>query len=185
MSRVTAMSTWVALLRGINVGGSNRLAMADLRATLGDLGAAAVSTHLQSGNAVFDHDEVDEATLARLVRTAIAQRHGLDVAVVLRSAAEMEHVEHPDADGGIDPKFLHILFFDRRPDPAGIAMIDAGRYAPDRFEVVGRQAAVTYPAGSGRSKLTIDVFERSLGVTATGRNLNTVRRLVELVSKKS
>jgi len=87
---------------------------------------------------------------------------------------------HPDVDSDIDPKFLHIVFFDRAPSSATVGAIDRDRFTPDRFVVVDRHAFVTYPNGSARSKLTIDVFERACAVTGTARNLNSVRKVADL-----
>jgi len=174
---------WVALLRGINVGGSNRLAMADLRATMADAGATAVQTYVQSGNVVFTHPETRAGQLAELLNTAIADRHGLTVPIVVRTGSEIQRVAtaHPD-DGVIEPKFLHVVFFDRIPGQNAESSIDAARFTPDRFVVDAREAYVTYPDGSARSKLTIDVFEQALGVTATARNMNSVRKIAALVT---
>ena len=176
---------WVALLRGINVGGANRLPMADLRETMQVLGFENVATYIQSGNAVFDAPESDtsgEMALAARLHEAIAERHGVDVPVVLRSSDELLRIVtvHPAAESGIDPKLLHVLFLDREPSDTG-KTIDPQRYEPDHWTITGREVYVTYPNGSARSKLTIDVFERALGVAATARNLNTVRKLAAML----
>jgi uncharacterized protein (DUF1697 family) len=178
------VTCWIALLRGINVGRTNRLPMADLRSTIESLGCRDVTTYIQSGNVVFEaSDELDESTLASLIGRAVADRHGLDVPIVLRTAAEIVHIAgaHPDATSGIDPKLLHVLLLDRPPSNDLREAIDPGPYQPDGWTVDGRQIYVRYPNGSARSKLTIDVFEQAFDVTATARNLNTVRKLAEIV----
>ena len=178
------MTRLVALLRGINVGGSNRLAMADLRATMHELGFADVATHIQSGNIVFDHaDDVDERTVADRIAKALVERHRLSVPVIVRTGSELAGVvgRHPDAGGPIGSTLLHVVFLDTAPDPDTVDSIDATRFAPDRFTVDGREVFVTYPNGSARSKLTIEVFERAFGRRATARNLNTVAKLTELI----
>lgn len=174
---------WVALLRGINVGGGRRLAMGDLRATMAAEGATDVVTYVQSGNIVFGHSIDDAAELASMLTSAIASRHGMTVPVVVRTGAEMQQVAaaHPDG-GAIEPKFLHVVFFDRSVERSGSPPIDAARFEPDRFVVDRREAYLTYPGGSGRSKLTIDVFEQALGVTATARNMNSVRKIAALAA---
>ncbi len=171
----------MALLRGINVGGANRIAMAELRATVIDEGAADVETYLQSGNVVFAHPSTDAGELAATIGAAVQRRHGLTVPVVMRTGTEMGRVAvtHPD-DGVIEPKCLHVVFFDRTPSDESATTLDADRYAPDRFHIDGREAYVTYPDGSARSKLTLDVFEKAFGVTATARNMNSVRQLARL-----
>jgi uncharacterized protein (DUF1697 family) len=87
---------------------------------------------------------------------------------------------HPGLELGIEPKYLHIHFMDKKIPAADAGRVDPERFAPDTFRIDGREVYVTYPNGSGRSKLTIEVFERAFGVVATGRNVNTVRALVEL-----
>jgi len=180
------VTCWIALLRGINVGRTNRLPMADLRSTIEALGCRDVATYIQSGNVVFEAsdqlDEFDEPTLASLIGRSVVERHGLDVPIVLRTAAEIARIAgaHPDATSGIDPKLLHVMFLDHPPLNDVHAAIDPALYEPDGWTVDGRQIYVRYPNGSARSKLTIDVFEKAFDVTATARNLNTVRKLAEI-----
>lgn len=180
------MTRWVALLRGINVGGANRLAMTDLRATIDSLGFGNVVTYIQSGNVVFDGDAGDagDMALAARIGEAIAARHAVRVPVALRTAEEFVELaeRHPDIGSGIDPKLLHVVLLDRAPPAGAAAGIDVAKYEPDRFTLFGREVYVSYPNGSARSKLTLEVFERAFDVTATARNLNTIRKLAELAA---
>lgn len=184
------MTRWVALLRGINVGGHNTLPMAELRTTIAELGFEHVVTHIQSGNVVFDAvvspapSSAAGSVLGDRIAGAISARHGLVVPVVVRSAAQLVRIAdaHPHAPSGVDPTLLHVLFLDRTPEPEAADSIERERYLPDSWTLDGAEIYVSYPNGSGRSKLTIQVFERALGVTATARNLNTVRRLAELAA---
>ena len=181
------MTTWVALLRGINVGGANKVAMKDLRASVSSLGYADVVTYIQSGNVVFDTgDDATESAVNEAIRSLLVETHGLEVPVVVRTATEFEGAadRHPDADGGIDPKLLHVAFLDRTPAAAAVADLDPQEWDPDRWSLVGRELYLTYPDGSARSKMTIDRFERPWGVTATARNLNSVRKIVELARSR-
>lgn len=180
------MARWVGLLRGVNVGGGNRLPMSELRASVTAAGFTDVLTYIQSGNLVVDDDrDDDEPAIVQRLRDVLVGRHGLSVPVVVRPADEIARIgtAHPAA-GTIDPKLLHVLFLDRAPDEVadagGPAALDPTPFAPDTWSVAGREVYVTYPNGSGRSKLTIDVFERAWSVTATARNLNTVRELARL-----
>lgn len=176
------MTTWIALLRGINVGGRNKLAMTDLRASAESLGFTEVTTYIQSGNVLFDADG-SEAAIAAGLAGAIADRHGLVVPVIVRPAADVEAAlaGHPDAGGDIEPKLLHIAFLDRAPDLSGPSGgVEPDGFRPDRWTLTGRDLYLTYPDGSARSKMTIDRFEQDWGVTATGRNLNTVAKLAAL-----
>lgn len=180
------MTVWVGLLRGVNVGGGNRLVMADLRVSIESLGYTDVATYVQSGNLVFaGPDTEDEATVVARLRDVLAARHGLTVPVVVRTGAELAALDrrHPLDDGTVEPKLLHVAFLDRAPDPAAVATVDVDAWLPDRWAVAGRELFLAYPAGSARSKMTIDRFERPWGVTATARNVNTVAKLAELAHR--
>jgi uncharacterized protein (DUF1697 family) len=172
---------WIGLLRGVNVGGGNQIGMPALRASCEQHGFGRVATYIQSGNVVFDADG-DEASVAERLREVLREGHSLKVPVVVRSLADMDKLvdRHPGLALGIDPKYLHIHFLDKRVKAADVKTVDPERFRPDTFEIDGREIYVTYPNGSGRSKLTIEVFERAFGVVATGRNLNTVNALIEL-----
>ena len=174
------MTRWIGLLRGVNVGGGNKIAMPALLASCEAEGFERVATYIQSGNVVFDAPGT-EARVTDALRRILLEGHGLKVPVVVRSAAQMAKLadRHPGLELGIDPKYLHIHFLNTKI-AADAGLVDATRFAPDTFEIDGREVYVTYPNGSGRSKLTIEVFERAFGVVATGRNVNTVRALVEL-----
>lgn len=172
----------VALLRGVNVGGRNVLPMADLRTALGSSGLLDVRTHIQSGNVVFRFDEevVEDVDVAGSIRSLISDTFGLDVPVIVRALDDLERIAgaHPDAGGDVPPKWLHVYLLDQPADPADAPAID--RFGVDRWVVDGREIYATYPGGSGRSKLTIDVVERSFGVVATARNLTTLAAIVDL-----
>src|SRR5579863_5764611 len=130
------MATLVALLRGINLGSANRIAMPELRATLGDAGFANVRTYVQSGNIVLD-TELDDAALAEILATLIADRFKLDVPVVVRSAAELAEVvaENPFPDAALTaPKLLQVTFLSSRlPDDVAerVRGASAGVFSPD------------------------------------------------------
>ncbi len=176
---------WVALLRGINVGGRNKVPMAELREQLDSIGLADVRTHIQSGNVVFrvgpDHAGTgDETGLATAIADAVGDRFDIRVPVVVRPFDEIAAVaeSHPDDGSDVPPNWLLVFVLDGLavPDEAP----DPGRFEPDRWSLGEREVYATYPDGSARSKLTIDVFEKAFGVTATARNLNTLRKIVEL-----
>ncbi len=176
------MARYVALLRGINVGGARKLPMAELASLLGALGLEDVVTYIQSGNVVFRVPDGDPAKLAPSIEQAIERDTGLDVAVLLRAPAELARVvrSNPfhDDDGAVSK--LQVVFLDRKPVQAAVARLDPNRSPPDEFRVQGAEVYVRYPNGSGRSKLTLDYFERTLRVRATARNWNTVLKLLAL-----
>lgn len=173
----------VALLRGINVGGRTRVPMAALRDVATDLGLADPRTHLQSGNLVFTTSPDDLTGVGARLEAAITDVFGLDVRVLVRTHDELADAvaRNPFADAAAaDPKSVHLLFLDRAPTPDQIGGLDPHRSPPDEFRVSGREIFLHYPNGSGRSKLTLDWFERGLGAVGTARNWRTVTALHDL-----
>lgn len=175
------MTRWVALLRGINVGGHNKLPMAELRSLAESIGLAAPVTYIQSGNLLFDHDGDEAGTVQRL-EAAIEDRFGFTVPIVLRSSRQIRSAAaaHPFAAAGLDAKYLMVAFLDREPQGPPI---DPNGYLPDRLATSGREVYLAYPNGIGRSKLDHTALERGLGVRATIRNWNTVQKLAALAAE--
>ncbi len=173
-----ALVRCVALLRGVNVGGHNRVPMKPLVDALAARGALDVMSYLQSGNLVLSCAAGHVGRSAELVARTITQTLGLDIKVMVRTHDELLGViaANPFRAAEADPKFLHVVFLGSPPSVDAVAGIDPDRFLPDRFEVVEDRAYVHYPGGSGRSKLNLD----RLGVTATARNWNTVLMLAEL-----
>lgn len=175
-------SRHVALLRGINVGGHNRVPMATLRELFVDAGAAAVTTYIQSGNVVFEAPAKRAGPIATQVRAAIARELGLEIPLVVRSAKAIAGVAraHPFAELVAEPKYLMVAFLDATPSAAKVAGLDPTRSSVDRFEVRGPDVYLAFPNGSGRSKLDPAWLDRSLGVVSTWRNWLTVQKLAAL-----
>ncbi len=179
------MTAYVALLRAANVGGTNRVPMAELRAALGARGFEGVSTILASGNVLLRSAE-PERVVVELVGDTIGEAFGVHVGVVVRSAAELVAVVAHNpflADGADrDPATLHVAFLSEQPAAAAAATLDPDRSPPDAFVVDAREVYLSYPNGSGRSRLTLDYLERRLGVMGTARNWRTVERLAALLA---
>ncbi|GGZ26770.1 DUF1697 domain-containing protein [Streptomyces poonensis] len=180
------MTTYAALLRGINVGGNRKVPMAELRAVLQDLGHTAVATYLQSGNAVFttDEDAGGEDGLAAGLAEAIEKHFGFPVDVLVRDHAYLKAVREacpfPAAD--LQPKQLHVTYLSARADAERFAEIDQPSFLPEEFRLGDRALYLYAPDGLGRSKLG-DVLARPRllkGLVATSRNWNTVVKLEEL-----
>ena len=178
------MQTFVALLRGINVGGKTRIPMAELRSSFGALGLEDVVTYVQSGNVVFRTPSGDAVDVADRIEERIASDFGFHVAVLLRSPSELETIaaENPFLSKKADPSQLHVMFLEREPAADAAAQLDPARSPPDEFALQGREIYLRLPNGAGRSKLTVDYFEKRLGVRATARNWRTLTKLVELTS---
>lgn len=175
------MTAYVALLRGINVGGSNKVAMADLRAMFGALGYEDAQTYIQSGNVVFTA-KATEAALVRRIEGAITKTFSLQIRVMVRSKAQLASVLAADPFAGAAPTLAHVAFLSARPSAKKVAALDPHRSPPDVVAVIGREVYLHYPNGSGRSKLTGAYLERVLGTTATARNRNTVTKLLAMLA---
>lgn len=173
---------YAALLRGINVGGHQKIAMADLRELLEALGLTDVKTHLQSGNAIFT-SEVTAERLAHDIEDRITRELGLTVRVLVRSRDELASVvdANPLRDVATDPAKHLVSFLSAAPDPARLGEIDPAAFEPDRFRVGDRVVYLWCPNGVLASKLPAAISDKRLGVTTTTRNWRTVTRLLELV----
>ncbi len=180
---MAAAGVFVAMVRSVNVGGRNRLPMADFRDALGGLGFGKVETYVQSGNAVFT-SRGSAARVASAIAGCLDERFALSVPVVVRTSRELLDVlgSNPLATVGLDPKTLHVTFCGTRPDPAGVTALDAaaGSFGEDRLLVVGREVFLSCPGGYGRTVLTNTYLEQRLGVQATTRNWRTVGALAAL-----
>jgi uncharacterized protein (DUF1697 family) len=172
----------VALLRGVNMGGHNRLPMQDFAALLDAAGCRDVRTYIQSGNAVFRAAPALATRLPGTLTAALLERFGLRVPVVLRSAAELRAVVagNPFAREAAEPTRVHVAFLADAPAAARVARLDPERSPPDRFAVRGREVYLHLPNGAARSKLTTDYLDRTLATTSTGRNWRTVLKLLDL-----
>ena len=176
------MPDTIALLRGVNVGGHRKIAMADLRAIASDCGHRGVQSYIQSGNLVFDRGQDDLAALARELEAAIQARAGVSTTVVLRTRRDWEAValRHPQLGAGAELNQLHVVFLERAPDPERAASFEGGVFAPDVATLLDREVYLHTPGGMARTKLTPPWFERQLGVQGTARNWRTVGKLLEL-----
>ena len=181
------MGTHVLLLRGINVGGRNRLRMADLRSLVERLGYADVRTHLQSGNVVCTGPGTP-ADAAGAMAHAIRDELGLHVPVVARSAPEWAAVltAHPFVGDEDDPTRLHVAFLDGVPEPERVAGLEAraGAFAPDRFAVAGAHVYLHVPGSYADTRLQNALLEKELGRSATTRNWRTVAALADLAGAR-
>jgi uncharacterized protein (DUF1697 family) len=175
---------YAALLRGINVGGNRKVAMADLRELLAGLGYEAVTTYLQSGNAVFSTAGSSPATLAAAIEERVAERFGAPVRVIIRTGAQLASVvsASPLPDGPQNPSRFFVAFLSAPPERRAVQEIEAQAFGPDRIWISGAEAYLWCPGGAADTPLTHSFIEKRLGVTATARNWNTVTKLVSLTS---
>ena len=176
------MTTWIALLRGINVGGNNLLPMKDLRHLLDRAGFTQVRTYIQSGNCVFHSDEADPGELQRVISEAIETEFGFRPSVlVLDGVALLRAIsENPYPEGADDPKSVHLYFLAAPAIAPDLAGLKALQTATERFTLKEHVLYLHAPDGIGRSKLAARV-EQKLGVPTTARNLRTVVKISELL----
>lgn len=174
------MTGWVMLLRGINVGGTGRLPMDDLKRLLGKLGAKRVRTYIQSGNVVFE-GLVDAVVFEVIVADEIEHDHGFRPQVLVIAAEDFREIVagYPYPDAMDEPKTGHVWFLTRPPVPDQAALAAAATDS-ERFTLTDTAFYLHAPRGIGTSKLATRV-ERLLGVPATARNLNTCTRLVKML----
>ena len=179
------MTTYVVLLRGINVGRYRRIAMSDLRALLVGLGYGDVRTHLQSGNVVLESGKSPEQ-LRRTIEKALADEFEVDVEIFVRTRDELADVIARDPLGDVadDPSRYLVSFLSAEPDPARVREAAAADVGQERFAVSGRELFAWHPGGVHASKLARVVTERRLGVTATARNWTTLTKLLALADER-
>jgi uncharacterized protein (DUF1697 family) len=185
------MTSFVALLRAVNVSGQNRLPMAELRQQLSAVGCSAVQTYVQSGNVVFAAESGDAAAQAAAVHDVITGAFGHDVTVIALKASELAGVAsgNPLAGEGVDDKTLHVTFLSAPVPAAAFAGLPLPAQPGERAvlaadgPLAGRLVYLRLPHGYGRTKLNNAYFERRLKTPATTRNWRTVLALVELSSR--
>jgi uncharacterized protein (DUF1697 family) len=177
------MAQHITLLRGINIGSRNRIAMPTLRAALEDAGFGDVRTYLQSGNVVLSSSARADA-VARKVHRVIANEFGLDIAVVIRTRAQLAKVVelNPLANVAKNPKRYQVSFLATKPSRAVVRRVEDAAAPKERVVVHGREIYAWHPGGAARSKLWALLAGQKLGVTATSRNWTTVTKLLELAS---
>ena len=175
--------TYLALLRGINVGGKNKLPMKDLADMFVEAGCRDARTYIQSGNVIFTADPDVVARLPGLITTHIGERFGYRVPVVLRTAQQIADVMHnnPFVAEGAAAETLHVLFLADLPRAGSVDDLDPNRSPPDAFVVRGQEIYLRLPNGVAESKLTNAYFDSKLVTTSTGRNWRTVTTLCQLM----
>lgn len=175
------MNTYIALLRGINVGGNNKLPMKALAALLEAMGLQKVKTYIQSGNVVFQSTRTDSAVLAKAITAAIAQAHGFAPQVFLLDvqAFEAAMTANPFPEGTDEPKSLHLFFLDGTPQKLNLAALEAVKAPNERFALIEQVFYLHAPDGIGRSKLA-ESAGKGWGVSITARNWRTVSTIFEM-----
>lgn len=178
------MKTYVALFRGINVGGKNALPMKELAAILEDLGGQKVKTYIQSGNAVFVSKNKEVSKLSKQISAEIKKRRGFEPHVLLLGQEEFEKAiqQNPFPKADSNPTALHAGFLAATPERPDLKALESLKIDSEQFRLVGRVFYLYAPDGIGRSKLAARA-EKLLGVPMTDRNWRTVSRIREMVNE--
>jgi uncharacterized protein (DUF1697 family) len=173
----------VALLRGINVGGNNKLAMKDLAAMFTDAGCGDVCTYIQSGNVVFSAPAALVKTLPGLITQRIAEHAGHQIPIVLRTAGQIAETlrNNPFLGMGAPEKLLYVYFLADVPGTEALSRLDPNRSPQDKFHVHGRDIYVHLFAGAANTKLSNAYFDSKLKTVSTARNWTTVRKLAAML----
>ena len=180
------MTTYIALLRGVNVGGHRAVAMSDLRNLLERLGFTDGRSILQSGNLVFRGQRRPVADLERLLETESKKRLGIEADFFVRTPDEWDEVvaRNPFRNEATeDPGHLLVVFLKQEPAAQNVKALQAAIVGSEVVRAHGRHAYIVYPDGVGRSRLTGALIEKTLATRGTGRNWNTVQRLRAAVSR--
>jgi uncharacterized protein (DUF1697 family) len=177
------MAAAISLLRGVNVGGHHKIGMEELRALYESLGLRCAQTYVQSGNVVFRTDARDFTRLSKRIADAIEQRFVFRPGVILRTAADLRGViaANPFASRrDLDPSRLLVQFLAGEPPADVRERILRIESEPEELRIVGRELYIYYPNGMARPKVSWTFIEKILQTPCTGRNWNTVRKLLEM-----
>ncbi len=179
------MPIYVALLRGINVGGKKIVRMENLRASFEALGFGLVRTYAQSGNVIFEAARASSDDLAKTIAGKISKDFGSPIPVFLRTLDEMEKIVRDNPflkEKGVDDSKLHVTFLSVLPARDARDKLDVVDALPDRFHIMGREIYLYCPNGYGRTRLSNNALEKQLSIGATTRKWKTVTRLAKISS---
>jgi uncharacterized protein (DUF1697 family) len=177
------MSVIISMLRGVNVGGHNKIKMDQLRAVYESLGFRDAQTYIQSGNVVSRADKRDLATACTRIEKGIERSFGFRPSVIVRTVPELREVivRNPYAKrSGIDASKLLVAFLASSPAADALDKVLKIKCEPQELRVSGRELFIYFPDGMARPTLPLATVERTLKISFTGRNWNTVRKLLEM-----
>ncbi len=173
----------VAFLRAVNVGGTGKIAMAELRALADEIGLGDAKTLLQSGNLVFEGGAKSPAALEKLLEKEVGARLGLKTVFMVRTGKEMAALiaRNPfPSEAKKEPARLHVYFLKDDATASAVVALNAAIKGPETVKGEGREIFISFPDGMGNSKLTHAMIEKHLGTRVTARNWNTVGKLAEM-----
>jgi uncharacterized protein (DUF1697 family) len=177
------MKTYIALLRGINVGGNNKIKMEDLRQYCEELGWKNVQTYIQSGNIIFQSDEIDISILSNQLAAFLKEKMGKTIPVLVIRRTELQEIYDHNPfiiEKKMSTDLLYLTILKDKVDQEQVSMISPDQFRPDEFIIRGRAIYLMLPNGVADSKLTIPLFEKTFNTLATSRNWKTVGKLIEM-----
>ncbi len=180
------MPVFVSLLRGVNLGAHNRIKMDVLRGLYESLGFSDVKTYVQSGNVLFRTKDKDETKLRSRIEAAIEKKFGFRPDVVLRTTVEMRETvaKNPFSKRrGIEPEKLLVTFLTEEPSAEAKKKLAEIKTDPELIYLIGRDLYIYFPQGLARPKLPWMTVVKTLKTTGTGRNWNSVEKLLEMAEK--
>jgi uncharacterized protein (DUF1697 family) len=180
------MNVIISMLRGVNVGGHNRIKMEELRALYESLGLLDAQTYIQSGNVVFRTKERDLVLLTKRIEDGIERSFNFRPRVIVRTSSGLRDViaRNPFAmRTGIEPNRLLVLFLASDPDADARAKALSIKVEPEELRIHDRELYIYFTNGMARPKLSIPLIEKTLKTPGTGRNWNTVTKLLEIAER--
>src|SRR5213594_417833 len=181
-----AMAVIISMLRAVNVGGHNKIKMDALRALYESLKLRDAQTYVQSGNVIFTTKERDLAALGKRIQNAIERKFGFRPDVILRTSSELRDViaRNPFAKRrGIEPSRLLVTFLAEDPGAEARDKVRSIKADPEELRADGSELYIYFPNGIGRAKLSLAAIERALKTPGTGRNWNSVTKMLEMAEK--
>ena len=177
------METYIAFLRGINVGGQKKIKMAELKASLEGGGIEGLQTYIQSGNLVFKSELAHSAPLANEIKDKILDRYGFEVPVLVMTLGHLQaiHSNNPYL-GTADGRQLYFVLLAEAGAPDRVKAFEQMHFENEEFEVTDHCVYLNCLAGYGKAKLSNNLVERKLGVAATARNLKTIEKMIALAA---
>lgn len=177
------MHSYISLLRGINVGGKNKIRMAELRTMYKNLGFKEVESYIQSGNLKFESAETNANALSAKIKKNIKKEFGYDVSVLTITCQQIHQIAKGNPfleEEGNNIKFLHVTLLDQKPEEQLLESISSFQSGNDKFIIEEDIIYIFTPEGYGKTKLSNTFFERKLKVSATTRNWKTILKLKDM-----
>ncbi|WP_321322709.1 DUF1697 domain-containing protein [Labilibaculum sp.] len=176
---------YISVLRGINVGGKRKILMADLKNMYADLGFTNCISYIQSGNVIFEYQNVANSKLEAKLEDAISEKYGFEVPVIVRSVKEWKQTLKTNPYVGIhENNSLYLSFLNETPKTELTEALSELNYGPDSFQIIDKDVFIYCPGPYHKTKLSNQFFESKLKVKTTTRNWNTVLKLLELIKQE-